>query len=398
MGASSLKADNANLDLIRAVAVLCVFFGHLIDIVSGRHLDVTWRFAQMGVLIFFVHTSLVLMLSLERSRLTGSRLFTDFYVRRAFRIYPLAMTCVVLSFVSHGFGREWTWRELASNLALTTNLTYTENMVGGLWTLPLEVQMYVVLPVLFVMFRAAPLGFPFLAWITAVCAGIIQPHVSDRLNVLVYSACFMGGVIAWRLSSVFRPRFAGRWWPLAFMATWPVFLFATRDSSMYFAWAFSLVLGLMIPLFAELRSPWLTVPAKIAAKYSYGIYLSHVAVMLTVLELGLPGVQRWALFWIVAATAPVLLFHLIEQPMIQVGRRLARALSEGSIGVTPASLAEWVSPYLFLRRPGPQQTEGPREIVWGETPMLNDRRRSSRRREDPEAPFRTLGRRSRMAT
>ena len=36
-------------------------------------------------------------------------------------------------------------------------------MVGGLWTLPLEVQMYVVLPVLFVMFRSASLGLPFLA-------------------------------------------------------------------------------------------------------------------------------------------------------------------------------------------------------------------------------------------
>jgi peptidoglycan/LPS O-acetylase OafA/YrhL len=39
--------------------------------------------------------------------------------------------------------RQWRWFEYLSNLCLTTNLTYTDNMVGGLWTLPLEVQMYV---------------------------------------------------------------------------------------------------------------------------------------------------------------------------------------------------------------------------------------------------------------
>ena len=46
------RADDPNLDLIRAVAVLSVFVGHLIG-------QSAWHLAQMGVIIFFVHTSLV---------------------------------------------------------------------------------------------------------------------------------------------------------------------------------------------------------------------------------------------------------------------------------------------------------------------------------------------------
>jgi hypothetical protein len=50
---------------------LCVFAGHLIEMPLQRHFEITWHVAQMGVLIFFVHTSFVLMLSLERCQLVG---------------------------------------------------------------------------------------------------------------------------------------------------------------------------------------------------------------------------------------------------------------------------------------------------------------------------------------
>ena len=70
----STKSDYANLDVLRAYAVLTVYFGHAlqtfqIDKVIGR--VSIYDFAQTCV-FFFVHTSLVLMLSLERLQVASS--------------------------------------------------------------------------------------------------------------------------------------------------------------------------------------------------------------------------------------------------------------------------------------------------------------------------------------
>jgi peptidoglycan/LPS O-acetylase OafA/YrhL len=54
---SSFHADSPNLDLVRATAVLCVFFAHLYEIATDHRSDLAWHFAQIGVLMFFVHTS-----------------------------------------------------------------------------------------------------------------------------------------------------------------------------------------------------------------------------------------------------------------------------------------------------------------------------------------------------
>jgi len=50
---------------------------------------------RFGVLIFFVHTSYALMKSLDRMNLRRNSLFLEFYIRRAFRIYPLSVLCVL---------------------------------------------------------------------------------------------------------------------------------------------------------------------------------------------------------------------------------------------------------------------------------------------------------------
>ena len=85
--------DLANLDLLRSVAVGLVFVGHMMGMMRIRGLGDVGHF---GVLLFFVHTSLVLMLSMGRLGLSGGRLYTAFMVRRIFRIYPLSVLTVLL--------------------------------------------------------------------------------------------------------------------------------------------------------------------------------------------------------------------------------------------------------------------------------------------------------------
>ena len=68
---SPSQGTSTNLDVLRSMAVLMVLFDHLTRLYElGRFDDV----GIFGVLVFFVHTSLVLMYSMQRSHLTGGAL------------------------------------------------------------------------------------------------------------------------------------------------------------------------------------------------------------------------------------------------------------------------------------------------------------------------------------
>ena len=73
-GAQRRRANSPNLDILRAVAVLTVVVDHLVPTLRFHGYEVprsvqslTLHIGHAGVLAFFVHTSLVLMYSLERT-------------------------------------------------------------------------------------------------------------------------------------------------------------------------------------------------------------------------------------------------------------------------------------------------------------------------------------------
>ena len=331
-GHREARGLSTNLDLLRAIAVLCVFGGHTAKYALGVKEDSVWHFDQMGVLIFFVHTALVLMRSLDRMDETSGHLFIAFYVRRAFRIYPLSILCVSGAFwfslspnITEGFSRHWTIKELVTNLTLTQNLFYADNMWGGLWTLPLEVQMYVMLPFLFVAFRRLSPWWLLALWAISIPIAAAQQTFVARLSVFSFVPCFLGGVIAWRLEKNVPPRFAARLFPLALVGVSLVWLFSTRRYQLYHRSAFCLLLGLTLPQFHNFRSSWIVWPSKIIAKYSYGIYMAHMLALITAFHL-LPEAApttRWIVFLSLAVILPLLMYHVVEDPMIRVGHKVA---------------------------------------------------------------------------
>ncbi len=340
LAVSSFRSNSSNLDIIRAVAVMSVFFAHLRGLLMREESLTAWHFAQMGVLTFFVHTSMVLMFSLERTQLFGRDRFLSFYLRRIFRIYPLSIFCVTVAMVTHRTPdildpfAYWTGKQYFVNLALLTNLFYVRNMVGGLWTLPIEVQMYVTLPFLFLLGRRWGLCGLMPLWILSVPLAMLQLHYTQRLNMLGFAPCFIGGVISWNLSTRVPRRLPGWLWPFAFVATWPVFFAAQHETDMPFRWAFCFLLGLSIPWFQEINCAPLQWLAHVLAKYSYGVYLSHIGVILWCFSLPVPRVVQWVVFLPLAFVVPFALFHLVEDPMIKAGQRLSNRMFRDSSAIT----------------------------------------------------------------
>ncbi len=321
---------SANLDLLRSLAVLCVFVAHLLYAGEWANFGSLGRF---GVILFFVHTSFVLMASLDRmaEKYAGGKLLTAFALRRFFRIYPLSIATVLfvalMSVPPDPSGHyAWIgWGALASNLAVTQSLTYSRLSLAVLWSLPLEVQMYCLLPFMYLAIRRSRFASTVFLVISLIAALAI-PKIIGRLSVFAYAPCFTAGVFGFDLARAVKPRLPGWAWPLALFTA--IAAFNPLDDislpdKLPRAWLVSLAAGLAIPWFREMGRGPLRTAAHWIAKYSYGIYLSHSMVFWLALKqmAGFPAGLRIGILVVGCIACPISMYHLIEEPAILFGKK-----------------------------------------------------------------------------
>jgi peptidoglycan/LPS O-acetylase OafA/YrhL len=328
-------ADSPNLDLLRAAAVLLVLVDHTAGFfVADANLqrELGWL-GGLGVAFFFVHTSAVLMMSLERSRLRGWAMAKAFYARRAFRIYPLSCALVLFVFFTgipqHALRNHAataaprTALVLFSNFTLTQNFSGQPNLLGQLWSLPVELDMYLLLPLLFVLTMKYPRKFRWLAWPISVLVALALPHVPVARGfapVLRFSPMFIPGILAFNLSKI-QPRLPSWLWPMTIGTMVAVFMVFQRWE---IGWLVCLVLGCTVLVFREQTNRAVNWITHTIAKYSYGIYLTHsLAIWVAFVYLaGSSLYLRVIVFAGSSALLPFVLFHAIEKPGIESGRRI----------------------------------------------------------------------------
>lgn len=360
------RQDSANLDLLRTVAVLLVLFHHGLEAVGLRAspLVKAWGLdsvGKFGVQLFFIHTSLVLMMSLARLETTGPALFRRFYVRRMFRIYPLSMLTVILVLLFHVpsyFGLEYHWpgtTVVLSNLFLVQNVVGRFSVTLPLWSLPFEVQMYLLLPILYLIGKKLrnPLAMVFL--------GLVLWQVEKRLSLMLgyprlmdYAPWFFLGIAAYFHN---RPaRLPAYGFCIGLAGIVGAHLVCARiigDLRAGWAeWVVCLGFALLLPLFRDLTWTPIKVVAQTIAKYSYGIYVAHLTIMLFVFRQfpGLPAVVLFAIFTILLVPVAYLLFRFVEEPFIRMGGRVANRIghrpavtpmvSAAKVAVMPSSAGE----------------------------------------------------------
>lgn len=362
-GALGFPNKSANLDLLRAGAVMAVLADHVAATCGIGKQYGFFDLGQLGVLFFFVHTSLVLLLSLERQHTAKNGFFgvLAFYVRRIFRIYPLSIISVLAVCIFHVPATPWAqWRPpgvkaVLSSLLLVSNITGADPVLGPLWSLPLELQMYLVLPAVFLLLRRASKRRLAMVWLGSVAAGSLQIYLGNtghagmwRFTVAAYAPCFISGAVAWRLMASKRTaRLSSVLWPVgaatvggAFLL-WQTFSHSTQRYPAYRGWICCLAIGLTLPLCRDCSNIFVNRVAGIIAKYSYGIYLAQCFVLWAALVV----LRNWSLTARVALAAallcaiPVVAFHLIEEPAIRLAARLAANIPEWRFTRSLAALA-----------------------------------------------------------
>ena len=339
--------QSANLDLLRSFAVLAVLAAHCSD---ASHIDsfysvgAFYYVGQTGVLLFFVHTSLVLLSSLRRLHADGfGQVARRFLIQRAFRIYPLYLAAVAFSLAlrvpwidtlaSHPSAPWLGWKWIAANLLLVQNVMFLPSVSSPMWSLPYEMQMYLALPAVYLLTtREKPLRKLFLVSLLAGAAALLQraflplPNDGMHLPLTYFVPCFLGGAYAFA-SARKRCQEKSAAPPIAL----PLLLtacaaFFAIERRWPFDWVICTLLGLSLPFFRELRHAGVRSICHVVAKYSYGIYLWHWPLLWLWFRKmdGMPVPARLILFFFSLAVLCLGSYHTLEEPLIRIGRRIAR--------------------------------------------------------------------------
>lgn len=329
------KRESSNLDFLRTTAVMFVVVRHAMSALQfeGAGFFKPQFLGILGVLMFFVHTSLVLMFSLERQREKhGDRLlYSTFLIRRFFRIYPLSMAvvaavfCLSIFWKNNPVNHTFLARDLTSNLFLFQNLTHSPNIIGPLWSLPIEVQMYLFLPLLFLCtHKIGARGFIWGIWPASVVIALTQYkfplYISD---VLKYAPCFIPGIICFTLSS--KKSFVSFWClPLLITACLLVYMILGPHSQTIGGYPICLALGLSLPFIKDMSNKTAKSICHTVAKYSYSIYLIHSICLGIVFSSWVPLATSLRLVIFITSTGflSFLTYHLIESPMIAWGNKV----------------------------------------------------------------------------
>jgi peptidoglycan/LPS O-acetylase OafA/YrhL len=204
-----------SLDGLRAISILVVLLGHLAFACHFQNW-ITATYAHYGVRVFFVISGyLITTLLLQEESKFGSISLSRFYLRRTFRIFPVAYL-YLLAMIPFVALAAWKWV-----LVWLYGATYLRDLpwnLSHLWSLSVEEQFYLVWPLAIVASRRHAKKFAWLAILTAVVAQyVVGRKFSDVINPFFFFPCVMDSLAAGCLLALYcprLPRISWMWWLL----------------------------------------------------------------------------------------------------------------------------------------------------------------------------------------
>lgn len=359
-----------NFDLIRLFAAFQVALVHVFRIME---IETAWVgsfilhlfYLFPGVPIFFFISGFLISRSYE-----NNSCLKEFFINRVLRLYPGLIACVAFSILlvmASGYlqGKGVQWFELvALFLAKTTFFQfynpefmrgYGDGVLNGsLWTITVEIQFYLLIPVLFFLLSRKPpqcttncalivltVLFFILNRLYAVLPDMVDTSLITKLigiSFFPWLYIFLLGVLAQRNFELFHAYLAGK-----FYFIFPLYLVSSFMLS-DFGGALGnnsnpvVVVLLILTVFSFAYSmPALSKKVLRGNDMSYGLYIYHMPVVNLLLYSGL---YRKTEYGFMALFACILLaaisWLIIEKPALRLKRHplftvSARTLSDSSV-------------------------------------------------------------------
>lgn len=350
-----------NFDLIRLIAATQVILIHAVENLGLKlpyhHITVQIFYCFPGVPIFFCVSGFLISASCQRS---GS--LRDFFTNRALRIFPALWLCFALSVASIAITGYFAREGLSIKSFLVwagTQLTVLQVyhpaflraygvgvLNGSLWTIPVEMQFYVLTPLLVAIFFWKRWAF----W-TLITIFAAVNLVFIRLSIGHTVSTFLMGV----MESTFVP------WIYMFMLgaaanlLWSRIRFVVEGRFLFWLAAYSILIAMHLAIGSvsganSAAAPWLDLTNSIAPPaflilggltlsaaftfpqlaeqllrrndISYGVYIYHMPLYNFALQLGLKkgGAATWLLLPVVFVIAS-LSWIAVERPALGLKRR-----------------------------------------------------------------------------
>ena len=195
------------LDGLRALSILIVLCAHAVNTPGAPAWLGVPVFADLGVRTFFVISGfLITTLLVTEHRKRGTISLRDFYLRRAFRIFPAFYAYLAVMALLCALG----WIDIPRR-DFTFAATYTMNFhadrtwwLGHLWSLAVEEQFYLIWPLVMCVLRperalgvalAAIVAAPFLRVVAFVAWPAVRP-LTDQAFPFVFDALATGCALA----------------------------------------------------------------------------------------------------------------------------------------------------------------------------------------------------------
>ncbi len=326
-----------NFDLIRIFAALQVVFTHALE-----HLQINNAFLQSlndhvlqyfpGVPIFFVVSGFLIFWSFDRKQNS----VVLFYRNRIMRLYPALWLCLLVTSLLLLFAYPFEKTDLLfSGNSLkwiaaqgTFFQFYTPDTLrfwgvgapnGSLWTIAVELQFYILVPLLFFMLKRAAKNWTivlFFLMLVSLLANfgiglLVKESLAQKLGsvfILPYFYYFLSGVFLYKkwpqLSLFFNGKFI--YWFLLYAIYCLVFgLFLKNDISSYWISSpFKLLADVLLMctvLSFAFTNRTLSHRLLSGNDISYGVYIYHMLVINTFLYLGWQGESEF-LFMVLGAS------------------------------------------------------------------------------------------------
>ena len=368
----SAGRDN-NFNLLRFVAASAVLVSHSFALSTGDPRTEPLRqllglsLGDIAVGVFFVTSGF-----LVTGSLLSKRNAAEFFVSRALRIYPGLWVAVLLTVTVFGlfytelsagafFTQRGTWRYVVTNMVMLGRETYglpgtfehlpSSAVNGSLWSLPVEIRMYMLLGFAWIVFSST--GKAPARWLKGFCIAVAAGAMAGDLAFLwahraTYQA-YQSPLFADLLAAFFSGatlRVLQRRVPVSRAILGALIAaLALSAATSGFLVVYKLTFAYVVLHLALVPRGWALSFNRIG-DYSYGIYIYAFAVQQAVVY-ALPGITPMRLIACSFLPTLVLAFaswHLIEKRALRLRLQGAPSVPPDQYEPTPASSLPVVRP------------------------------------------------------